>query len=223
MEACLIRLRGITAHFRDPRINTAKIGLPARTLRCPPPCTVHGLLCAAKGGWVEPSTLEIGWRLDYDSIAIDFQTSRLPQRKEYASGLGIQKTNVSPVEREFLVFPTLSMLCVSGVSTEWFRRPANPLSLGRSEDLIVEKAYGQVEIDLQDNAEIMRQCLPLVLGTGTVYAAPLYFQDKRSPVEMDAKVDAVVPQKVGSLSGSQEFASMRVTGEQFYVWKFAPR
>ena len=105
MQALLIRLAGVTAHFRDPRINTAKIGLPSRTLHCPPPCTVHGLLMAAKGGWIEPKTLRVGWRLDYASVGIDFQTSQLPKRKRYDWKTGFQTTEPSPTEREYLAFP----------------------------------------------------------------------------------------------------------------------
>lgn len=221
MQAYLVRLRGVTAHFRDPRVNTAKIGLPARTLCCPPPCTVHGLLCAAKGGWVEPDSLQAGWRLDYATICSDFQTSRLPQRKVYAWGLGIQKINISPVEREFLAFPILSILALNGLDCEWFRKPANPLSLGRSEDLVVESTSEQVEVDLLNSGEITRQCLPINIGSGTIYSAPLYFEDERQPVRMEPRIDATVTQEVRSAGGTNDFAYIPTTNETFYVWNFA--
>ena len=213
MQSHVIRLAGYMAHFRDPRTNSAKIGLPARTLRCPPPCTVHGLLCSAYGGWVEPDHLSLGWRLDYASVGIDFQTSRLPQR----NAGGIQTgTKVSPVEREFLAFPVLSILLVNGFRPDIFRKPVNPLSLGRSEDLIVEKKIQQINMKTCDQASIRGQCLPLHLGSGTIYAAPLYFINNRQPVDMMPRIDAAQEQTIRSL----ELVSIEQTGEAFYVWNF---
>lgn len=221
MSALLIRLAGVTAHFRDPRINTAKIGLPSRTLHCPPPCTLHGLLMAARGGWVEPRTLRLGWRLDYASVGLDFQTSQLPQRKAYNWTTGSQRTAASPVEREYLAFPVLSILALEGVQSEWFRRPANPLSLGRSEDLITERIWQEVEIQTAQNGEVARQCLPFSVGSGTVYAAPLYFEANRRPVGMTARVDARQKQEVSLPNNASSLAIVSRTGETFYVWNFA--
>ncbi len=213
MEVNLIRLAGYTAHFRDPRTNTAKIGLPSRTLRCPPPCTVHGLLCAAYGGWVEPSGLRLGWRLEYASIGTDFQTSRLPQRNEAGIQMGIK---ISPAEREFLAFPILSILAVSGIDANTFRKPANPLSLGRSEDLIVEKLIQTVDAKPCDQATLYGQCLPLGLGSGTVYAAPLYFIESRQAINMIPRIDAAQEQSIRS----SELMQVESTKEVFYVWNY---
>ncbi len=221
MQALLIRLAGITAHFRDPRINTAKIGLPSRTLHCPPPCTLHGLLMAAKGAWIEPNSLRVGWRLDYASVGIDFQTSQLPQRKTYNFSTGLQKTAVSPVEREYLAFPILSILALEGVESEWFRRPANPLSLGRSEDMITERVFQQMEIATSQQGEIARQCLPLGLGSGTIYATPLYFEGNRRPVAMMPRVDARQKQQITLRDAQTTLATLPRSGETFYVWNFA--
>jgi CRISPR-associated Cas5-like protein len=220
MQALLIRLAGITAHFRDPRINTAKIGLPSRTLHCPPPCTIHGLLMAAKGGWIEPSTLRLGWRLDYASVGIDFQTSQLPQRKSYAWTTGTQKTSASPVEREYLAFPVLSILALEGVQSDWFRCPANPLSLGRSEDLITERIWQEVEAQRTDSGEVERQCLPMTVGSGTIYPTPLYFEANRRPVGMAPRVDARQKQVLRLKDGSAGLATLPESGETFYVWNF---
>ena len=212
MQVNIIRLAGYTAHFRDPRTNTAKIGLPSRTLRCPPPCTIHGLLCAAYGGWVEPNGLRVGWRLDYESIGIDFQTNRLPQR----TGSVQTGVKISPSEREFLAFPVLSVLAVSGIEARTFRKPINPLSLGRSEDLIIEKLIQSVEVEPCNQATLRGQCLPLNLGSGTLYAAPLYFIGNRQAVNMAPRIDADQEQTVRS----SELMQVGKTGEAFYVWNF---
>ncbi len=213
MQTNIIRLAGYTAHFRDPRTNTAKIGLPSRTLRCPPPCTVHGLICAAYGGWVEPRDLRLGWRLDYASIGIDFQTSRLPQRNAEKSQIGVK---ISPTEREFLAFPVLSILVLSGIEMSAFRQPVNPLSLGRSEDLIVEKLPQAVEVESCEQALLRGQCLPLGLGSGTIYAAPLYFTGNRQAVHMMPRIDAAQEQTIRS----SELIQVKETKEAFYVWNF---
>lgn len=220
MQALLIRLAGVTAHFRDPRINTAKIGLPSRTLHCPPPCTIHGLLMAAKGGWIEPQTLKLGWRLDYASVGIDFQTSQLPQRKVYNFKTGLQKTAVSPVEREYLAFPMLSMLVLEGVEKSWFRAPANPLSLGRSEDMITEREIETVDFEAVEVGSIARQCLPLGMGSGTIYATPLYFEGNRRPVAMTPRVDARTRQDVRARDAQTTLARVSRSRETFYIWDF---
>jgi len=217
-RALLIRLAGYTAHFRDPRTNTAKIGLPARTLHCPPPSTIHGLICAARGGWVEPDSLRLGWRMDYAGTNIDFQTSRLPQRKRENGRLGTQTgITISPVEREFLTFPVLSLLVISGVDPVWFRSPVNPLSLGRSEDLIVEKRLQTVDVEVCSQASLSHQCLPVGLGSGTIYTAPLYFVEHRQAINMTVRVDAIHEQTVNST----EIVRVLQSKEAFYVWNFS--
>lgn len=222
MKALLLRLQGVTAHFRDPRLNTAKIGLPARTLHAPPPCTIHGLICAAAGGWVKPETLVLGWRMDYDAVNSDFGRNQLPQRKEYNQKLGLQKTSPSPVEREFLSFPVLSILAFDDcIQSSWFRRPANPLSLGRAEDMITDREWQEVEVERRNEGEIARQCVPMNSATGTLYAAPLYFAEHRQPVGMAPRTDAVRLQEVRSPQQRNDFAYVASTRETFYIWDFS--
>lgn len=225
-EAMLIRLTGITAHYRDPRYNTGKIGrgtnLPIHTLGCPPPCTLHAMLCATKGGWVDPKTLLIGWQMEFHSMCSDFQTCRLPQRKHYSFAAGIQKLEVSPRLREFLAFPRLTIFALRGVDPEWFRSPVNPLCLGRSEDLVVEKEIitNVAWAPLQE-ATIRGQCLPFLLGYGTLYPAPLYFERNRRPVEMSPKTDARTEQLVCDSNGKPQFAQVTDTGESFFLWDYS--
>lgn len=216
MQTWIVRVAGISAHFRDPRTNTAKIGLPSRTLHCPPPCTLHGLLCAARGAWVEPTGLQIGWRMDYQGVITELQTSRLPQRKEYNISTGVQKISISPVEREILSFPVLSIVILSGVDPDWFRRPVNPLSLGRSEDLIVEKLIQRVSVSELKHGEVERQCLPIGIGSGTIYSAPLYFEGARRPMGMAPRTDAKQRQQIAS----PHLVQVNQTGEKFHVWRY---
>jgi len=225
-EAVLIRLAGITAHYRDPRYNTGKIArgnnLSIRTLHCPPPCTVHAMLCAAKGGWVDPDKLVAGWRMDFDSLSSDFQRCQLPQRSHYNFTLGAQKLEASPRIREFLAFPCLTLLAIRGVDPEWFRRPANPLCLGRSEDLVTEKHVTKnIPWRRIQEANIEHQCLPFFVGFGTLYPAPLYFERNRRPVELSPKTDARIEQPVRDRGESPNLAEVIETGEPFFLWDFS--
>jgi hypothetical protein len=225
-EAVLIRLIGVTAHYRDPRYNTGKIArgnnLPIRTLHCPPPCTLQAMLCAAKGGWVDPDKLVVGWQMEFDSICSDFQTCRLPQRSQYNFSTGAQKFEVSPRIREFLAFPRLTILAISGVDPEWFRRPANPICLGRSEDLVIEKqVIRNVSWQRIHEAIISRQCLPFFVGFGTLYPAPLYFESNRRPIGMSSKTDVRIEQPLRDLSDNSHLAQVSDTGESFFLWDYS--
>ena len=222
----LVRLAGITAHYRDPRYNTGAIGrnpLPIGTLHCPPPCTVHAMLCAARGGWVDPAGLVMGWRMDFDTVCADFQTCQLPKRKEYNFKHGIQKLEPSPRLREFLVFPRLTILVASGAESTWFRRPVNPLLFGRSEDLVTEKEITpDVRWTAREEGKIARQCLPMFVGSGPLYPAPLYFAPNRVPIAMSPKTDARVEQSVraGDFNRQRPLAQLDKTGESFFLWDY---
>jgi hypothetical protein len=222
-EAFVVRMAGITAHYRDPRYNTGAIGrndLPIATLRCPPPCTMHAMLCAARGGWVEPASLVMGWRMDFDSVGADFQTCQIPKRKQYNFRRGTQKLEPSPRRREFLAFPLLTVFVVSGADPAWFRRPVNPLLFGRSEDLITMKEIiGEAVWHTCSEARIARQCLPMFIGTGPLYPAPLYFAPNRIPVAMAPRADARIEQAVHPRDGS--LARLDSTGETFFLWDYS--
>jgi len=224
--ALLVRLDGVTAHYRDPRYNTGSIGrtpLPIGTLHCPPPCTVHAMLCAAKGGWVDPAGLVMGWRMDFDAVCSDFQTCHLPQRKLYNFKNGRQAEKTSPRIREFLAFPRLTIFVLRGAESEWFRRPVNPLLFGRSEDLVTQKEITEeAPWTACDEANISGQCLPMLVGFGPIYPAPLYFAPNRIPVAMSPKTDARLEQPVraGDFNRQHPLAKVHQTGQSFFLWDY---
>lgn len=177
------------------------------------------MLCATKGGWVEPEKLVIGWRMEFESVGSDFQTCQLP--KGYSFARGVQKLEPSPRIREFLAFPRLTVLAVSGVDPEWFRHPVNPLCLGRSEDLVIEKqVVTGVSWHRIHEATIGLQCLPFFVGYGTVYAAPLYFERNRRPVGMSPKTDALIEQAIRDQNDRSRLAQVADTGESFFLWDY---
>jgi hypothetical protein len=180
------------------------------------------MLCAAKGGWVDPENLVMGWRMDFETVSSDFQTCQLPQRKRYNFKTGVQKLDESPRLREFLAFPRLTVFIVSGAEAEWLRHPVNPLLFGRSEDLVTRKEIS-AEVDWQSCEEgtIARQCLPIPLGAGPLYSAPLYFKSGRVPVAMSPKTDARIEQLV-RLSDTGRYRSLARlnTSETFFLWDY---
>lgn len=224
--AFLVQLFGVTAHYRDPRYNTGSIGrnsLPIRTLHCPPPSTVHAMLCAARGGWVDPAGLVMGWQMDFDTVCSDFQTCHLPQRKMYIFTRGTQVAKTSPRIREFLAFPRLTIFVLRGAESMWFRSPVNPLLFGRSEDLANSKEITEnVSWEACDEARIVRQCLPMLVGFGPVYPAPLYFAPNRIPIAMSPKTDARLEQPVraGDFNGQHPLARIHQTGQSFFLWDY---
>lgn len=180
------------------------------------------MLCATKGGWVDPKGLMIGWRMDFDSVCSDFQRCQLPQRGDYSFARGVQKLEPSPRLREFLAFPCLTIFALSGVDAKWFRCPANPLCLGRSEDLVIEKeVITNVSWQRLREATVGRQCLPFLLGYGTLYPAPLYFERNRRPVEMSPRVDARIEQVVHDLNEIPRIAQIADTDESFFLWDYS--
>jgi hypothetical protein len=159
--------------------------------------------------------------MEFDSIGSDFQTCRLPQRTQYSFARGIQKVDLSPRLRQFLAFPRLTILALSGVDPEWFRRPVNPLCLGRSEDLVVEKeVLTDVSYEQVKEAAIIGQCLPFFVGYGTLYPAPLYFERNRRPVELSPKIDAQIEQTLRDTSEIPRLAQVKDSGEAFYFWDY---
>jgi hypothetical protein len=181
------------------------------------------MLCAAKGGWVEPTGLVAGWRMDFDSISTDFQSCQLPKRKDYSFRTGTQRVESSPRLREFLAFPRLTIFVLSGAEYAWFRCPVNPLLFGRAEDLLIAKEVTEdVEWNACGEAELVRQCLPIPLGSGPLYSAPLYFEPGRVPVAMSPKIDARNSQLARVNNGREypRLARLNQTGEAFFLWDF---
>ncbi|MBV9500070.1 MAG: hypothetical protein JO138_11915 [Acidobacteriaceae bacterium] len=126
--------------------------------------------------------------------------------------------------REFLAFPRLTILVIGGAESAWFRRPVNPLLFGRSEDLVTAKEITEnIEWDACAEATIRRQCLPILLGYGPLYSAPLYFEPDRAPVAMSPKTDARVeqPVRVSDPKRSHALARLKNTKEVFFLWDYS--
>ena len=88
--------------------------------------------------------------------------------------------------------------------------------------MITERVWKEgVEIQTSNRGEIARQCLPLGVGNGTIYATPLYFEANRRPVAMMPRVDARQKQDITLRDDQTTLATLPRSGETFYVWNFA--
>lgn len=115
------------ASFRNPLYAGVQKVLP-----CPPPATVGGMLAAAAGGWdrVDPQT-RFAMTFHARGSGSDLETYHPLE----ASG---RRADPTPREREFLADVTLTIWILAELD-RWerrLRRPAFPLRLGRSQDLV---------------------------------------------------------------------------------------
>ncbi|MGW1044997.1 CRISPR-associated protein Cas5 [Streptomyces sp. NPDC002547] len=115
------------ASFRNPLYSGVQVQLP-----CPPPSTVGGMLAAAAGGWQRiPETFRFAMAFHACGRGVDLETYHPLDAKG-------RPTTPVPKDREFLAFITLTVW-ITDQPTRWrsiLRRPAWPLRLGRSQDLV---------------------------------------------------------------------------------------
>ena len=73
-----------------------------------------------------------------------------------------------------------------------------------------------------DEARIAGQCLPMLVGFGPIYPAPLYFAPNRIPVAMSPKTDARLEQPVraGDFNRQHPLAKVHQTGQSFFLWDY---
>ncbi len=169
MKVIRVHITGWVASFRNPLF----ISGFQPTLPLPPLSTLYGLLTAAKGDWVTPHDVAIGFVFQSKGKSVDLETVyEFPYKgKNLLKG----KSNVN--KREFLVQPELYLytpeICLKGA----FERPRYALLLGRSSDLATVKSVK--EIELEDKAETTYQNTILPFPDeqlhGQVQALPTHF------------------------------------------------
>ena len=165
MKVIRMHITGWVASFRNPLF----ISGFQPTLPIPPLSAIYGLLTAAKGEWVTPHDVSIGFVFQSSGKAIDLETVY-----EFGGGLDA-KPNIN--KREFLVQPQLYLYTPEIWLREAFERPRYPLLLGRSSDLATVKSIEQIE--LENRSEIIYQdtLLPFPDAQlyGQVQALPTHF------------------------------------------------
>ena len=165
MQVIRIHINGWVASFRNPLF----ISGFQPTLPMPPLSALYGIITAAKGEWVTPHDVSIGFVFHSSGKAIDLETVY------ESSGKLEAKSNIN--RREFLVQPQLYLYTPEMWLREAFERPRYPLLLGRSSDLATVKSIK--EIQLQNASETIYQdtLLPFPDAQlfGQVQALPTHF------------------------------------------------
>lgn len=129
-QALEITVTAPVVSFRNPLYDGLQVALP-----CPPPSTVGGLLAAAAGGWERvPPTTCFAMAFHAAGHGTDLETYHP------IAGPG-SETNTTIKDRDFLARTTLTIWLTEDLD-RWeraIRRPAWPLRLGRSQDLVTAR------------------------------------------------------------------------------------
>ncbi|MFI0722611.1 CRISPR-associated protein Cas5 [Streptomyces sp. NPDC021224] len=162
-EALEVTVTAPIVSFRNPLYDGLQVGLP-----CPPPSTVGGLLAAAAGGWDRvPPTTRFAMAFHAAGHGVDLETYHP------VAGPGVE-TNTTIKDRDFLARVTLTLWLVDQADGThpypWehvLRRPAWPLRLGRSQDLVAvrtDRVHLRLGTGTQRHA-VVPEDLPGATGT----------------------------------------------------------
>ena len=165
MKVIRVHITGWVASFRNPLF----ISGFQPTLPLPPLSALYGLLTAAKGDWVTPHDVSLGFVFHSNGKAIDLETVY-----EFAGKLDA-KSNIN--RREFLIEPELYLYTPDISLREAFERPHYPLLLGRSSDLATVKSIDEIELESQSETTYQNTILPFpdLQLHGQVQALPTHF------------------------------------------------
>lgn len=165
MKVIRVHITGWVASFRNPLF----ISGFQPTLPLPPLSALYGLLTAAKGAWVTPHDVSLGFVFQSTGKAVDLETVY-----EFAGKLDA-KSNIN--KREFLVEPQLYLYTPEMWIREVLERPHYPLLMGRSSDLATVKSIDEIELENQSETTYQNTILPFpdVQLHGQVQALPTHF------------------------------------------------
>ncbi|MYB92623.1 type I-B CRISPR-associated protein Cas5 [Candidatus Poribacteria bacterium] len=165
MKVIRIHITGWVASFRNPLF----ISGFQPTLPMPPLSVIYGIITAAKGEWVTPHDVSIGFVFRSNGKAVDLETVY-----EFAGKLDA-KSNIN--RREFLVDPELYLYIPEMQLKEAFERPRYPLLLGRSSDLATVESIAEIELEGRSETSYQDTLLPFPDAQlyGQVQALPTHF------------------------------------------------
>lgn len=193
MNLLRVEIAALTASFRYPMFI---VGYHP-TYSVPPVSTIFGLLSAAKGEAVSPSSLRIG----YDFFS-DGKGSDLEKIYEYGGGTNtkpvhFQKTNI--ITREFLFNCVLTLYLDDLNFERYLRNPYYPLVLGRQADLAFVRTISQISIEEADDVTIVNTMIPFDGSIpGQVVSLPTSFTDESTRKPQDVRTFVIIdsPQEI---------------------------
>lgn len=165
MKVIRVHITGWVSSFRNPLF----ISGFQPTLPIPPLSAIYGITAAAKGEWVTPHDVSLGFVFHSSGKAIDLETVY------ESSGKLEAKSNIN--RREFLVDPELYLYTPEMRLKEAFERPYYPLLLGRSSDLATVKSITEIELENRSETVYRDTLLPFPDAQlyGQVQALPTHF------------------------------------------------
>lgn len=165
MKVIRIHITGWVASFRNPLF----ISGFQPTLPMPPLSAIYGIITAAKGEWVTPHDVSIGFVFHSSGKTVDLETVY------ESSGKLEAKSNIN--RREFLVQPQLYLYTPEMWLREAFERPHYPLLLGRSSDLATVKSIKEIQLQNVSETTYQDTLLPFPDAQlfGQVQALPTHF------------------------------------------------
>ena len=165
MKVIRVHITGWVSSFRNPLF----ISGFQPTLSIPPLSAIYGIITAAKGEWVTPHDVSLGFVFHSSGKAVDLETVY------ESSGKLEAKSNIN--RREFLVDPELYLYTPEMRLKEAFQRPCYPLLLGRSSDLATVKSIDEIELENRSETIYRDTLLPFPDEQlhGQVQALPTHF------------------------------------------------
>lgn len=178
MRVLKISLEGAITSFRYPNF---MIGVQP-TYDMPPPATIYGHLCSARGEWVSPAGIQFAYRFTYERKLEDLEHVHVL----HAAGgklpgttlPKVQEGNINPFRRQLLFQPRLTLYVNQPEWESAFRSPRYAVVLGRSQDLCAYVDVRVIELE-KHNAAYFEHALipfdyPLKMPQGVVATMPRF-------------------------------------------------
>ncbi len=167
MEVLRVKITGMVSSFRNPLF----ISGAQPTLEVPPPSTILGVISAVVGRIVKPDEICFGYVFLYKDKGEDLELIYELSLKEKLKA----KSNV--IRRGFLTFPELYLYVANIDFEEYFKKPAFPILLGRTQELAKIEEIKKVKLMKKSPVKFGKTVVPLNFKgiSGAIVALPMYF------------------------------------------------
>ena len=170
MVVLRVHINGWVASFRNPLF----ISGFQPTLAVPPLSTLYGLLSAARGDWITPNDVVVGFIFQSQGKAVDLETVYEFDQTRFKA-----KPNVC--KREFLISPDLYLYTPALWLKPHLESPHYPLLLGRSTELATVVSIAEIELEVVPETTYCHTLLPFPNEQiyGQISALPTHFTSER--------------------------------------------
>jgi CRISPR-associated protein Cas5t len=148
------------------------------TLEVPPLSTVLGLINAVTGKYIQHKKLKIGYYFEFEAKQVDLET--IYQIEAHEKGYPTSSTKSNVINREFLFNNHLIIYMFDKMIVDYFKLPAYPILLGRSNDLATINSITEIELpETKTASKIKGQIVPFAGNylPGLIQPLPKYFSD----------------------------------------------